>query len=60
MGASGGKGGRQRWKISAITSRSHAELHRRFKAKSYGLIRVGPYPAVPTFLDEWDRAMEQG
>lgn len=38
----------------------HAELHRRFKAKSYSLIRVEQYPAVLAFLEEWDRAMEEG
>jgi hypothetical protein len=38
----------------------HAELHRRFKAKSYSLIRVEQYPAVLAFLEAWERAMEGG
>ena len=38
----------------------HAELHRRFKAKSYSLIRVEQYPAVLAFLEEWERTMEGG
>jgi hypothetical protein len=38
----------------------HAELHRRFKAKSYSLIRIEQYGAVLAFLEEWDRAMEGG
>jgi hypothetical protein len=38
----------------------HTELHRRFKAKSYSLIRVEQYPAVLAFLEEWDQAMEGG
>ncbi|MFL5804992.1 MAG: phage antirepressor N-terminal domain-containing protein [Roseiflexaceae bacterium] len=36
----------------------HAELHRRFKAKSYSLIRVEQYAAVLKFLETWDAAME--
>jgi hypothetical protein len=35
----------------------HAELHRRFKAKSYTLIRVEQYAAVLKFLETWDDAM---
>jgi P22_AR N-terminal domain/ORF6C domain len=35
----------------------HAELHRRFKAKSYSLIRVEQYAAVLKFLETWDEAM---
>jgi hypothetical protein len=35
----------------------HAELHRRFKAKSYSLIRVEQYPAVLAFLEEWEQAI---
>jgi hypothetical protein len=38
----------------------HAELHRRFKAKSYSLIRVEQYAAVLAFLETWDRAMAGG
>jgi ORF6C domain-containing protein len=38
----------------------HAELHRRFKARSYSLIRVEQYAAVLAFLAEWDRAMDAG
>jgi len=38
----------------------HAELHRRYKAKSYSLIRVEQYAAVLKFLEEWDEAMESG
>ena len=38
----------------------HAELHRRFKAKSYSLIRVEQYPAVLAFLETWDSVMEGG
>jgi len=38
----------------------HAELHRRFKAKSYSLIRVEQYPAVLAFLEEWERTMGPG
>jgi hypothetical protein len=38
----------------------HAELHRRFKAKSYSLIRVEQYAAVLKFLETWDAAMEGG
>lgn len=38
----------------------HAELHRRYKAKSYSLIRVEQYAAVLKFLEEWDRATEGG
>jgi hypothetical protein len=33
----------------------HAELHRRFKVKSYSLIRVEQYAAVLSFLEEWER-----
>jgi hypothetical protein len=36
----------------------HAELHRRFKAKSYSLIRIEQYPAVLAFLEEWEQATE--
>jgi hypothetical protein len=36
----------------------HAELHRRYKAKSYSLIRVEQYAAVLAFLETWDEAME--
>lgn len=36
----------------------HAELHRRYKAKSYSLIRVEQYAAVLKFLETWDEAME--
>ena len=36
----------------------HAELHRRFKAKSYSLIRVEQYAAVLAFLEQWERTME--
>jgi ORF6C domain len=36
----------------------HAELHRRFKARSYSLIRVEQYAAVLKFLETWDKAME--
>jgi hypothetical protein len=38
----------------------HAELHRRYKAKSYSLIRVEQYAAVLAFLETWDEAMEGG
>jgi len=38
----------------------HAELHKRFKAKSYSLIRVEQYAAVLAFLETWDAAMEGG
>jgi len=38
----------------------HAELHRRFKAKSYSLIRVEQYPAVLAFLEAWERTMGPG
>jgi P22_AR N-terminal domain/ORF6C domain len=38
----------------------HTELHRRFKAKSYSLIRVEQYGAVLAFLEEWEEAMEGG
>jgi len=38
----------------------HTELHRRYKAKSYSLIRVEQYAAVLAFLEEWDAAMESG
>ena len=38
----------------------HAELHKRFKAKSYSLIRVEQYAAVLAFLETWDAAMESG
>jgi hypothetical protein len=38
----------------------HTELHKRFKAKSYSLIRVEQYPAVLAFLETWDDAMEGG
>lgn len=38
----------------------HAELHRRFKAKSYSLIRVEQYAAVLAFLEGWERKMEAG
>jgi hypothetical protein len=38
----------------------HAELHRRFKAKSYSLIRIEQYAAVLAFLEEWERTMEAG
>jgi P22_AR N-terminal domain len=38
----------------------HAELHRRYKAKSYSLIRVEQYAAVLKFLEAWDEAMESG
>jgi len=38
----------------------HAELHRRFKARSYSLIRVEQYGAVLAFLAAWDRAMGVG
>jgi hypothetical protein len=38
----------------------HAELHRRFKAKSYSLIRVEQYGAVLAFLETGDRAMAGG
>ena len=38
----------------------HAELHRRFKVKSYSLIQVEQYPAVLAFLEEWERTMERG
>ena len=37
----------------------HAELHRRFKAKSYSLIRVEQYAAVLAFLDDWERSIER-
>ena len=33
----------------------HAELHRRFKVRSYNLIRQEQYQAVLAFLDEWQR-----
>jgi hypothetical protein len=36
----------------------HAELHRRYKAKSYSLIRVEQYGAVLKFLEEWEQKME--
>jgi hypothetical protein len=36
----------------------HAELHRRYKAKSYSLIRVEQYGAVLKFLEEWEQRME--
>lgn len=35
----------------------HAELHRRYKAKSYSLIRVEQFAAVLKFLETWDDAM---
>jgi P22_AR N-terminal domain/ORF6C domain len=38
----------------------HAELHRRFKVKSYSLIRVEQYAAVLAFLEEWERTIERG
>ncbi|MDQ2995495.1 MAG: hypothetical protein M3R61_00345 [Chloroflexota bacterium] len=38
----------------------HAELHRRYKAKSYSLIRVEQYASVLAFLETWDAAMENG
>ena len=38
----------------------HTELHRRFKAKSYSLIRIEQYAAVLAFLETWDEAMEGG
>jgi P22_AR N-terminal domain/ORF6C domain len=38
----------------------HAELHRRFKVKSYSLIRVEQYAAVLKFLETWDAAMDAG
>lgn len=38
----------------------HAELHRRFKAKSYSLIRVEQFAAVLKFLESWDDAMGDG
>jgi P22_AR N-terminal domain len=38
----------------------HAELHRRYKAKSYSLIKVEQYAAVLAFLETWDEAMEGG
>jgi hypothetical protein len=38
----------------------HAELHKRYKAKSYSLIRVEQYAAVLAFLETWDEAMEGG
>lgn len=38
----------------------HAELHRRFKAKSYSLIRVEQYAAVLAFLEEWERSIARG
>ncbi|MEN9936339.1 MAG: hypothetical protein RLZZ387_2918 [Chloroflexota bacterium] len=38
----------------------HGELHRRFRAKSYNLIRVEQYPAVLRFLEEWEQAMAGG
>lgn len=37
----------------------HAELHRRFKAKSYSLIRVEQYPAVLAFLEKWELTMRE-
>ena len=38
----------------------HAELHKRYKAKSYSLIRIEQYAAVLAFLETWDEAMESG
>jgi len=38
----------------------HTEMHRRFEAKSYSLIRVKQYAAVLAFLETWDAAMEGG
>ncbi len=38
----------------------HTELHRRFKAKSYSLIRIEQYGAELAFLETWDEAMEGG
>jgi hypothetical protein len=38
----------------------HAELHRRFTAKSSSLIRVEQYAAVLAFLEAWERTMEDG
>jgi len=38
----------------------HTELHKRFKAKSYSLIRVEQYPAVLAFLEEWEQKMDAG
>jgi hypothetical protein len=35
----------------------HAELHRRFQARSYSLIRAEQYAAVLKFLEIWDAAM---
>ena len=37
----------------------HAELHRRFKTKSYSLIRIEQYSAVLAFLEKWDEAMQE-
>jgi hypothetical protein len=34
----------------------HAELHRRFKVKSYTLIRIEQYAAVLKLLEDWDDA----
>jgi hypothetical protein len=38
----------------------HAELHKRYKAKSYSLTRVEQYAAVLALLETWDAAMEGG
>jgi hypothetical protein len=38
----------------------HTELHRRYKAKSYSLIRVEQYAAVLAFLETWDETMGGG
>ena len=34
----------------------HGELHRRFKVRSYNLIRQEQYTSVLVFLDEWHTA----
>jgi hypothetical protein len=35
----------------------HGELHRRFKVRSYNLIRQEQYTSVLAFLDEWHAAV---
>jgi hypothetical protein len=38
----------------------HAELHRRYGAKSYSLIKVEQYASVLKFLEDWDQAAREG
>ena len=34
----------------------HTEIHRRYKVRSYTLIRIEQYPAVLAFLETWHQA----